>query len=165
MKLRHSSHKRRYQQILNHLWTTAELKIGAIFGCLWAIFDMAIGGIDTPIKALAILMVLDFITGVSAGYRAGALSSRTGAKGIWKKAGIFVCIMFAYLLDCATNMQMFRGMVISGFAIIEAMSLIENIDRMGYGWIIPSFLRAKLQQISEEKHITEKKEGDINGSK
>ena len=155
MKLRHSSHKRRYQQILNNLWTTAELKIGAIFGCLWAIFDMAIGGIDTPIKALAILIILDFITGVTAGYKTGCLSSKVGSKGIIKKAGIFVCIMFAYLLDTAMAINMFRGMVISGFAIIEAMSLIENIDRMGYGFIIPDFLRNKLSQIADEKKLKE----------
>ena len=155
MKLRHSSHKRRYQQILNHLWTTAELKIGAIFGCLWAIFDMAIGGIDTPIKALAILIILDFITGVTVGYKTGCLSSKVGSKGIIKKAGIFVCIMFAYLLDTAMAINMFRGMVISGFAIIEAMSLIENIDRMGYGFIIPDFLRNKLSQIADEKKLKE----------
>ena len=109
-------YKRRYQQILNHLWTTAELKIGAIFGVLWAIFDMAIGGIDTPIKALAILIILDFITGVTAGYKTGCLSSKVGSKGIIKKVGIFVCIMFAYLLDTAMAINMFRGMVISGFA-------------------------------------------------
>ena len=120
---------------------------------LWALFDLAIGGIDTPIKALAILIVLDFVTGVTAGYRTGSLSSQVGSKGIIKKVGIFVCIMFAYLLDNAMAIQMFRGIVISGFAIIEAMSLIENIDRMGFGYIIPEFLRTKLALIAEEKKI------------
>lgn len=135
------------------LWSSIEIKAGAVAGLIWAIFDLAIGGIDTPIKALAILMVLDFITGVSAGFHKGELSSRVGAMGLWKKVGIFVCIMFAYLLDLATSMQMFRGMVISGFALIEAMSLIENIDRMGYGFLIPRFLRTKLAQIKEERGI------------
>lgn len=125
---------------------------------LWALFDLAIGGIDTPIKALAILIVLDFVTGITAGYRTGSLSSKVGSKGIIKKVGIFVCIMFAYLLDNAMAIQMFRGIVISGFAIIEAMSLIENIDRMGFGYIIPDFLRTKLAQIAEEKKI----KGDDN---
>ena len=125
---------------------------------LWALLDLAIGGIDTPIKALAILIVLDFVTGITAGYRTGSLSSKVGSKGIIKKAGIFVCIMLAYLLDHAMAIQMFRGMVISGFAIIEAMSLIENIDRMGFGYIIPDFLRTKLAQVAEEKKI----KGDDN---
>ena len=83
------------------------------------------------------------------------MSSKVGSKGIIKKAGIFVCIMFAYLLDTAMATHMFRGIVISGFAIIEAMSLIENIDRMGYGFIIPDFLRNKLSQIADEKKLKE----------
>ena len=144
--------------ILGNLWTTAELKTGALFGMLWALLDLAVGGIDTPIKALAILIVLDFVTGITAGYRTGSLSSKVGSKGIIKKVGIFVCIMFAYLLDNAMAIQMFRGIVISGFSIIEAMSLIENIDRMGFGYIIPDFLRTKLNQIAEEKKI----KGDDN---
>lgn len=111
---------------------------------------------------MAILIILDFITGVTAGYVRGELSSSIGAKGIAKKAGIFVCIMFAYLLDSAMAMQMFRGMVISGFAIIEAMSLMENIDRMGFGWLIPSFIRQKLQQIANDKQVLNLKEDDNN---
>jgi len=132
-----------------------ELKLGAIFGVLWAAFDLAIGGIDTPIKALALLIALDFATGIFAGWKRDELSSSVGAKGIAKKAGIFICIMLAYLLDSAMAMNLFRGMVISGFAIIEAMSLVENLDRMGYGWVIPGFLRNKLIQIAEEKKLNE----------
>lgn len=128
---------------------------------LWAFFNLAIGGIDTPIKALAILMILDFITGVTAGYKQNELSSSVGAKGIIKKIGVFGCIMIAYILDSAMAINMLRGMVISGFAIIEALSLIENMDRMGFGWIIPDFLRTKLSQIADEKKINiETKEGD-----
>ena len=143
-----------------HLWTNAELKIGAIFGALWGLFDFLVGGIDTPIKALAILIILDFITGVSAGYHLRELSSTVGAKGILKKCSMFVCIMLGYLLDCAMGICMFRGMIISGFAIIESLSLIENIDRMGFGWMIPDFVRAKLAQIQEDKHISAADRGE-----
>lgn len=136
-----------------NLWSSVGVKAGAIAGLIWVFLDMAVGGIDTPIKALAILMVVDFITGVSAGYHKGELSSRTGAKGIWKKVGIFVCIMVAYMLDLATSMNMFRGMVISAFAVIEAMSLVENVDRMGYGYLIPACFRTKLAQIKKERGI------------
>ena len=68
-----------------------------------------------------------------------------------------MCIMIAYLLDCAMGTQMmFRGFVIAGFAIMEAMSLIENIDRMGGDFLIPTFLRLRLEQIANERKI----EGD-----
>lgn len=145
----------------HHLWTQTELCVGAIAGMLWAFLDFCLGGIDTPIKALAILMCMDFATGVIAGYKAGNLSSRVGAKGLLKKGGVFLCIMIACMLDMAMAMNMFRGMVISGFAIIEAMSLIENIDRMGFGAYIPEFLRVRLQQIADEKHVS--KEDDKSG--
>lgn len=127
--------------------------MGAIAGIVWGWLNFCLGGIDTPIRALAILICFDFITGIAAGYRTGTLSSRVGAKGLFKKSGVFLCIAFAYALDLATSMNMFRGMVISGFAIIEAMSLMENVDRMGYGYFIPEFLRVKLKQVAEEKHV------------
>ena len=148
--------------ILNRLWTNAELYMGAFSGMLWAFLDFCLGGIDTPIKALAIRMCMDFRTGVAVGYRTGTLSSRVGAKGLLKKGGIFLCIIIACLLDMAMSMSVFRGMVISAFAIIEAMSIVENIDRMGFGAYIPEFLRVRLKQIADEKVIV-KKEDDKSG--
>ena len=144
----------------HHFWTQTELCVGAIAGMLWAFLDFCLGGIDTPIKALAILMCMDFITGVTAGYHTGTLSSRVGAKGLLKKGGIFLSIIIACLLDMAMSMHIFRGMVISAFATIEAMSLVENIDHMGYGEYIPDFLRVRLKQIADEKVIV--KEEDKN---
>ena len=137
--------------IFINLWTTTEFKLGAISGTIWATLDLALGGIDTPIKALAILITLDFITGVTAGYKNNELSSSKGTKGLWKKAGVFFCVFIACLLDMCIGTEVFRGMTISGFALIEAMSLIENLDRMGWGYIIPNFLRVRLKQIADEK--------------
>ena len=149
--------------VLNKLWTNAELYMGALSGVFWAILDFCLGGIDTPIKALAILMCMDFITGVAAEYRKGNLSSRVGAKGLCKKSGILLCITIACMLDMAMEMDVFRGMTISAFAIIEAMSLVENVDRMDYGEYIPDFIRIHLKQIADKK--VPKKEEDTNGNR
>ena len=140
------------------LWTTTELKTGTLFGLLWGLLDFMLGGIDAPIMALSCLIMLDFLTGVTAAYKNAELNSRTGGVGLMRKAGIFVCIIIAYLLDMATGLMMFRGMVITGFAIIEVMSLVENFDRMGYGDMIPLFLRVHLQKIAEEKKLINKEE-------
>lgn len=148
--------------VLNKLWTNAELYMGALSGVFWAVLDFCLGGIDTPIKALAILMCMDFITGVAAEYRKGNLSSRVGAKGLCKKSGILLCITIACMLDMAMEMDVFRGMTISAFAVIEAMSLVENVDRMGYGEYIPDFIRIHLKQIADKK--VPKKEEDTNGN-
>ena len=53
--------------------------------------------------------------------------------------------------------EVFRGMTISGFALIEVVSLIENLDRMGWGYIIPDFLRVRLKQIADEKGMKDDK--------
>ena len=53
--------------------------------------------------------------------------------------------------------EVFRGMTISGFALIEVVSLIENLDRMGWGYIIPNFLRVRLKQIADEKGMKDDK--------
>ena len=60
------------------------------------------------------------------------------------------CAKIGFMLDTAIHVDIFRDMVIAGFALIEGMSLIENIDRMGFGYIIPAFLRDKMKQIAEE---------------
>jgi len=146
------------QDHLRNLWTLTEIKLGAAFGVLWAFLDKALGGIDEPIEALALLMALDILTGLAAGWKSHSLRSLIGTKGLFKKAGIFVCILIGFLLDTAMNLDVFRDMLIAGFALIEGMSLIENIDRMGYGYIIPAFLREKLKQIADEKKLHESEE-------
>lgn len=98
-------------------------------------------------------MCLDVITGIAAGLKHHRLSSAIGAKGLFKKAGIFLCILIGFLLDTAMYIDIFRDMAIAGFALIEGMSLIENIDRMGCGFLIPAFLRSKMHQIAEEKRL------------
>ncbi len=145
------------------LYTAFEIKLGAAFGLFWALIDVALGGIDAPIKALCVLMVVDFLTGVTAAYKHGELDSSIGGRGLWKKVCVFFAIGFAYCMDIAMSTNnMLRGMVISGFAIIEALSVVENVDRLGGSYIIPSFLRDKLRKIAEER--VGKKGDDTNDS-
>lgn len=138
---------------IENAWTSTELTAGTIFGICFTFLDKAFGGLDASIEALAVLMCLDVLTGIGAGLRHHRLSSAVGSKGLFKKAGIFVCILIGFMLDTAIQVDIFRDMVIAGFALIEGMSLIENIDRMGFGYIIPAFLRDKMKQIAEEKRL------------
>lgn len=138
------------------LYTTFELKVALLSAALWRFLDFTLGGIDTPIQALTLLMVLDFLTGVGAAYKSHDLSSSIGWHGLSKKMMVFLFIAFAYLLDSAMNTQTLRGMVISGFSIIEALSVMENIDRMGYGHFLPSFLRDHLKKVASDKYLIRK---------
>lgn len=145
--------RKRVDNIFNHLWTQTEMLVGATASFLWALLSFCVGGIDTPMKALAVLMCLDFATGITVGWRSKELSSRRGTNGIFKKMVVLICVTMAYMLDLTLGIDMLRSMTISAFATIEALSLIENIDRMGYGSIIPRGLRVRLAQIADEKKI------------
>lgn len=149
--------RKRVDNIFNHLWTQTEVMVGACSSSLWALLSFCVGGIDAPMKALAVLMCLDFITGIIAGWVGKELSSRRGTNGIFKKMLVLICVTMSYMLDVSLGTDMLRGMAISAFAVIEAMSLMENIDRMGYGSMIPNALRIRLAQIADEKKI---KKGD-----
>lgn len=138
---------------LKGIYSTSELKIMAIGSAFGAFFSIAIGGIDKQVTALIGFVIADYITGVAAAWHTENFSSRIGFKGLFKKLAIFGAITFAHWLDVAMGMSVLRGMALFGFAVVEATSLIENIDRMGYGQYIPEFLRAKLVQIREEKGI------------
>lgn len=126
------------------------MSIGAVAGA-W--FGSAIGGIDQQVCSLFFLTLTDYITGLYAAWKTSNISSRIGYKGLMKKVGIFGAIILAHQFDTAAGLHILRPAVFLGFSIVELSSLIENIDRMGYGEYIPEFLRSKLVQIREEKGV------------
>lgn len=52
---------------------------------------------------------------------------------------------FAYTLD---YLAVFQGIVIAAYGFNEVISIIENLDRMGLGGVIPPILRKALKQIN-----------------
>lgn len=119
----------------------------------WVACDLLLGGIDPPLMAMAVLMIVDFFTGVAASIKLKATQSSIGSKGIFKKVGVLAGVIVASVLDVATGMHMFRGMIIAGWSIIEVMSLIENIDKLGYGQYIPLFVRDKMAQVATQQNL------------
>lgn len=140
-------------QWLKSMYTVSELKVmaaGSIFG---ACFAVAVGGMDKQIWALIGFVVADYVTGMWAAYKHKNISSRIGTKGMYKKIAIFAGVAVAHWADVAMGTNTFRTMALFGFASTEVYSLLENIDRLGYGEYIPTFLRDKLVQIRVEKGV------------
>ena len=111
-----------------NLWTATEVKIGCLFSILWLAFNTLVGGVDDQIQALVILVSLDILTGMVASCKSHSFAS-------------------------AMHTHMIRTMFIGAYAIVEAMSILENIDKLGYGQYIPNFIRNALAQIAREKHV------------
>lgn len=136
-----------------NLYSLTEIKIIALSGILGGIIAKCVGGFDNQITALFALVIVDYFSGMFAAWKNGKIWSKAGYKGIMKKISIFAAISFAVLVDCCLKTDTFRYMAISGFAIMEAISILENADRGGWGGFIPVWIRDRLQVVKSERKL------------
>lgn len=123
------------------------------------VLSVAVGGFDEMIYALIALMVSDYITGIIAACRTGKWDSSVGFIGLAKKGVILAVIALCNTVDTAMGTYAFRQVAICAYALNEAGSIIENIDRAGWGEHIPAFIRnalARLQSSTDKKSEEEK---------
>ncbi len=135
-------------------FTQIKIKVFAAGSALGAVLSFLIGGFDAPVKALLVLICVDYATGILAAWKTGMLNSHKGFQGLGKKVAIVAIVAFANMLDLSMALNhTLRSMAVFGFAGMEGMSIIENVDRAGYGAYIPPFIRQKFAQLREEKGI------------
>lgn len=133
-------------------YTQTELRIMALFTAIGAVFSWLIGGIDNAVSGLLVLIGIDYVSGMMAAWKTGTLNSQKGFIGIRRKLIMLVVVVIAHQIDDAIgNKDTLRNMVIFAYSGNEALSIVENIDRMGYGEYMPQVLRDKLSQIRNEK--------------
>lgn len=148
-----------YEFIKNCVPTGAEQYLMAIGAAIGLGISIAVGGMDKMIYALIALMILDYATGIIAACRTGQWDSSTGFVGPAKKAVILGVVALCNTVDTAMDTHTLRQMAICAYALNEAGSIIENIDRAGWGEHIPAFIRnalARLQSTTENKSEEEK---------
>ncbi len=123
------------------------MSIGAVIGL---VFSVSIGGMDSMIYALIALSIVDYITGMFTAFKTGQWDSSTGFRGILKKFVIFAVVALCNTIDTAMNINILRQMAICAYALNEAGSIIENVDRAGYGQYIPDVIRNALARLTEK---------------
>ncbi len=123
------------------------MSIGAVIGL---VFSVSIGGMDSMIYALIALCIVDYITGMFTAFKTGQWDSSTGFRGILKKFVIFAVVALCNCIDTAMGMHILRQMAICAYALNEAGSIVENIDRAGYGQYIPDVIRNALARLTEK---------------
>lgn len=149
-----------YEFIKNCIPTGSEQYLLAIGAAAGLVLSIAVGGFDKMIYALIALMILDYITGIIAACRTGKWDSSTGFIGLAKKAVILAVVALCNTVDTAMGTHALRQMAICAYALNEAGSIIENIDRAGWGEHIPAFIRkalARLQSSADNKNKEEEK--------
>lgn len=127
-------------------WFNTVSIVGGIVGgflCQW------LGGWDVIIKALVMLVVLDYVTGVLKAIYTKTLSSEVGFKGLIRKIVIFIVIATAVIIQMVVgNVIPLREVTITFFLCNEGISLLENASEFVP---IPDKLKDTLIQLRDNK--------------
>ena len=130
------------------------MAILAKFGAYFIAFLIwLIGGFDTLAKVLFGLMLLDFATGLIAGYKMQNLNSKRAFKGLRKKLLILVILCGASLMHRLVPNLGFRTLVGIFYCATELLSITENAAKAGVP--IPKKLKKALEQLKEEDNKDE----------
>ena len=107
------------------------------------------------IYALAILMVIDMITGILKSLKNGNLWSRKSTYGFGRKMLVFLIIIVANIIDTLFSLN---GVLIYGSVIFyilnECLSIIENYALIGGK--VPEQLLNTLELLKEKNDLTDR---------
>lgn len=110
--------------------------IAGVAGSLVASF---FGGWTAAMTTLLIFMGIDYVSGlVVAGVfhnspktETGALESKAGLKGLFRKFAMLLFVLIGYRLDLAIGTTYIRDAVCIAFMVNELISIVENAGLMG----------------------------------
>lgn len=123
-----------------------------------------LGHLVIPIIVLAVVMLLDYATGITKAWVKGELSSKIGVIGILKKIGYLVVVAVGMIVDWVIKAGMaelhidfkleflFAMIVIIWLILNELISILENVSVIGAP--VPKWLTkiiSKLKDHTEEK--------------
>lgn len=110
-----------------------------------------IGEFDGLYKALLMLIIADYITGVIVAVVKKQLSSEVGAKGIAKKILMLIVVAVANVLDVQIigGGAGLRNITIIFYAANEVISLLENTGKLGLPY--PPKLLDVLEQVKNKE--------------
>ena len=111
----------------------------------------AFGEPDLWLKLLLLMMIADYISGITAAVVSHTLDSRVGAIGILKKVMYFFVVMVAHVIDLVTNAGgVLRNLTIGFLIANEGISILENTSRCGVPW--PKKLKDVLEQLKDKNN-------------
>ena len=128
-----------------------EVAWGGITGVFGTMVTFLFGQWNDALTALAMFMLIDYITGVMAAYMKpkAKLSSKRGLRGIVKKLALITFVVFAHYLDLAIGQNIFCLLVTYALLGNEGLSIVENLSHCGVP--IPKAIKDKLEQLAHEK--------------
>lgn len=127
-----------------------------ITGIVGSIISGLFGGWTSAMSTLLIFMIIDYVSGLvvacvfkkSTKTDTGALESRTGLKGLFKKGMILGFILIAYRLDVEIGTDYIKDAVCIGFIANELISITENAGLMGLP--IPAIIKNAIDVLKKK---------------
>lgn len=146
------------ERMIKNMEHFANIKLGIMttLGVIGSVFASMLGGWDTALQTLLIFMAIDYITGLAvAGVfqksnksENGALESKAGWKGLWRKGMTLLIVLIAYRLDVTIGSNFIRTAVIIAYITNESLSIIENAGLMGLP--IPDAIKKGIEVLQQK---------------
>lgn len=116
----------------------------------------ALGGWDTAVTLLVVMMAADLVAGVavaavwkrSPNTKTGGLSSRAAFQGFTRKIAVMVLVCIGHLMDAVLGADYIRTATVCFFIGSEGLSLVENLGLMGVP--LPGFLKKALEVLRDK---------------
>ena len=146
---------------IDPIWAKIQGAITVVGGWL----GYFLGGMDGLMIALAIFVIIDYVTGIMCAINDRKLSSAVGFRGIFKKVLILMMVGIANIVDIHVvgTGSALRGAVICFYLSNEGLSLLENAAYIGLP--VPERLKEVLAQLhnrDEKKNDSTTNTGDGN---
>lgn len=123
-----------------------------IGGALGTVASFLFGDLSDSILWLVVFIISDYITGTVAALKTGVWNSRSGFLGITKKILIVALVALCHGLDVSSVIPFLslRDVAVFAFCLNDFGSILENIERLGYGALIPVPVRKALLALREK---------------
>lgn len=126
--------------------------INFVSGTLLTGIAYFLGGWDSALQILILVMVLDYITGIIKAIKKKKLNSKTGIWGIIKKFGYLIIVVLSVVMDkLVGDTGAIRTMVIYFFVANDGISILENWGGMGLP--LPQKLIDVLEQLKNDNDL------------
>lgn len=138
--------------------------LSIVCGAVGSVVAYLFGGWNSAMLTLCIFMAVDYLSGlvVAGVFRrsrksdGGALDSKAGFKGLFKKAFILLVILLAYRLDLLIGSQYIKDMACIAYIVNETLSIIENLGLMGVP--VPNVIKKAIDLLNKKADGGDKNE-------
>lgn len=126
-----------------------KIAINNIVSAILTTIIYLLGGLDIALKSLLIVIVIDYLTGVTSAIYNKKLSSNIGFKGIIKKFCYLLIVALSVVIDNLTGKSgVIRTLVIYFLVSNDGLSILENMAEINIK--LPSKLIDALEQIKKK---------------